>query len=55
LSLTCAAGLARLPQVTLPLATVEACPVGLSLMGARGSDMTLLAFAEEFAADPAET
>ena len=54
LSLTCPAGLARLPQVTLPLATVEGCPVGLSLMGARGSDMTLLAFAEEFAADPGE-
>eukprot|EP00775_Hariotina_reticulata_P011271 gene11271-11421_t len=39
-------GLAGLPQVTLPLATVESCPVGLSFIGPRNSDEQLLALAE---------
>jgi amidase len=38
-----------LPQITLPLAEVEGLPVGLSLMGARGSDEMLIAFAREVA------
>ena len=46
LSLTCVAGLARLPQVSLPLARVEGCPLGLGLIGPRGSDQRLLALAE---------
>lgn len=46
--LTCTAGLAGLPQVTLPLAEVEGCPIGLSLIAAAGNDMMLLAFAEAF-------
>ncbi len=50
LGLTCIAGLARLPQVSLPLAQVEGCPLGLSLIGPAGSDLGLLAFAEAFAA-----
>ena len=50
LGLTCIAGLARLPQVSLPLARVEGCPLGLSLIGPAGSDLALLAFAESFAA-----
>ncbi|MGF1607914.1 MAG: amidase [Kiloniellales bacterium] len=49
LSLTSIAGLARLPQVTLPLAQMEGCPLGLSLIAARGGDALLLAFAERFA------
>jgi amidase len=36
------AGLARLPQVSLPLATLEGCPLGLSLIAARGNDTMLL-------------
>ena len=36
------AGLARLPQVSLPLGTLEGCPIGLSLIGPRGSDRMLL-------------
>jgi amidase len=36
------AGLARLPQVTLPLGTLEGCPLGLSLLGPRGRDRGLL-------------
>jgi amidase len=50
LSLTCIAGLARLPQISLPLARVEGCPLGLSLIGPPGNDLTLLALAEAFAA-----
>lgn len=36
------AGLARLPQISLPLATLEGCPLGLSLIAARGNDIMLL-------------
>ncbi len=40
--LTCTAGLAGLPQVTLPIGTVDGCPVGLSLIGWQGGDEALL-------------
>jgi amidase len=36
------AGLARLPQVSLPLGTLEGCPLGLSLLGPRACDRGLL-------------
>ena len=42
LPMLCIAGLARLPQVSLPLATVNGCPLGLSLIAARGKDTLLL-------------
>ena len=45
LPMLCIAGLARLPQVSLPLATLDGCPLGLSLIAARGNDMMLLALA----------
>jgi len=45
-SLTCVAGHAGLPQVTLPVAECGGCPVGLSLIAARGRDNRLLALAE---------
>jgi len=45
LSLTCIAGLARLPQVSVPAARVADCPVGLSLVGRHGADRQLLALA----------
>ena len=45
IQLTCIAGLTGLPQVNLPLARHADIPVGLSLIGWRGSDMTLLALA----------
>ena len=47
MSLLCIAGLARLPQVSLPLARLEGCPVGLSLVAARGGDMMLLGLAKK--------
>jgi amidase len=43
--LTCIAGLTGLPQVSLPLGVWQGLPVGLSLIGWRGSDRALLAFA----------
>jgi amidase len=42
LSLTSIAGLARLPQVSIPAGRVNGCPVGLSLIGPPGSDRALL-------------
>ena len=54
LSLNGIAGLARLPQVTLPLASVTGCPVGLSLIAGPGQDEMLLAFAQAFCADAAD-
>jgi len=42
LPLLCIAGLARLPQVSLPLAMLDGCPLGLSLIAARGNDTMLL-------------
>jgi amidase len=43
--LTCIAGLTGLPQMSLPIAKSEGMPVGLSLVGWRGADRSLLAFA----------
>jgi amidase len=43
-------GFSGAPEVTLPVARVAGAPVGLSLVGAPGSDRALLAFAEQAAA-----
>jgi len=40
--LTCIAGIAGLPQVTVPAGTVAGCPVGLSFVGWAGGDEALL-------------
>ena len=45
LALTCIAGLAGLPQVTVPVTQLAEYPVGLSLIGAAGTDHQLLALA----------
>jgi amidase len=42
-------GLTGVPQVTIPGASVEGLPVGLSVLGARGSDATLIAVARAMA------
>ncbi len=42
MALTCIAGLSGLPQVSLPVGTVEGCPVGLSFIGWPGGDEALL-------------
>lgn len=43
LTLGAAASLAGLPQVSLPLAEVDGCPFGISLIAPRGADRDLLA------------
>jgi amidase len=40
--LTCSAGLAGLPQVSLPAGTVSGCPAGLSFIGWPGADEAML-------------
>ncbi|MDB5808038.1 MAG: putative amidase [Betaproteobacteria bacterium] len=50
MSLLCIAGLARLPQISLPLARFDGCPLGISLVAARGNDMLLLDIASRLAA-----
>ncbi|TMA87873.1 MAG: amidase [Deltaproteobacteria bacterium] len=45
LPILCIAGLARLPQLSLPLAKLDGCPLGLSLIAARGNDTLLLELA----------
>ena len=43
--LTCLAPMLGFPEVTLPLATVDGCPIGLSLIGPPDGDAMLLAAA----------
>jgi amidase len=45
LTLCSVAGLAGLPVVTLPHATLDGCPLGLSVIAGPGEDEALLAFA----------
>jgi amidase len=40
--LTCTAGVGGLPQINLPVGTVENCPIGLSFIGWPGGDEALL-------------
>ncbi|MBW7477274.1 amidase [Paenibacillus oenotherae] len=42
LQICCIAGLAGLPQVTLPVGRVDGLPVGLSIVAGRGCDLALL-------------
>lgn len=45
MGLLSAAGHARLPQVSLPMATLDGCPLGISLLAAPGKDLMLLELA----------
>jgi amidase len=45
--LTCIAGMAGLPQVNLPIGTLNGCPVGLAFIGWLGGDEALLDLACE--------
>jgi amidase len=49
LTLLCIAGLSRLPQINLPLGRLNGCPIGLSLIGPKDSDMMLLGMARRVA------
>jgi len=50
LMLLCLSGNSGLPQITLPLAEVYGAPLGVSLMGPRGSDKRLMQMAVEIMA-----
>lgn len=50
LSILCISGLSGLPQVTMPLASVDGLPLGLSIIGPRGSDRALVDLALSIAA-----
>ena len=49
MALTSIAGLSGLPQVSLPIGTVDGCPVGLSFVGWPGADEILLDLAVSLA------
>lgn len=48
--LCCHGGLTGVPQVSIPGATVDGLPIGLSIVGSRGSDAALIAAAAAMAA-----
>lgn len=47
LALLCVSGLGGLPQLSLPLASRDGCPIGISLVAARGQDELLLSLAAQ--------
>jgi len=47
--LTCVAGIAGLPQISIPLQTESGKPYGISLLGPAGSDLALLRLATKIA------
>lgn len=49
LALLCVSGLGGLPQLSMPLASIDGLPIGLSLVAARGNDELLLAAARAIA------
>jgi amidase len=48
----CIAGHAGFPQLSMPMATRDGAPLGLSLLGPAGSDRSLLALAARLGAEP---
>jgi len=51
LSMLCMAGLAGVPQISLPVATVAGCPLGLSLVGPAGRDRALIGLGRKLLAE----
>lgn len=47
MKLSCIAGLAGLPQVTLPMLSKSGLPLGLSVIGGHGQDLRLLSWVKE--------
>jgi amidase len=47
MQILCIAGLSGLPQITLPLASLNGLPLGISVIGWRSSEFELLSLAEE--------
>lgn len=46
MAITCIAGLAGLPQVSIPMETADGQPLGVSLLGPAGSDLALIRIAQ---------
>jgi amidase len=44
--LLCVSGLSGFPQLSMPMATREGAPLGISLLGPAGSDRSLVALAQ---------
>ncbi len=49
LAMLCVAGLGGLPQLSIPAGAVRGCPIGMSLVAARGNDKLLLSIAVQLA------
>ena len=49
MAITCIAGLAGLPQVSVPIASADGVPLGVSLLGPAGSDLALVGLARRLA------
>jgi amidase len=49
--LLCIAGLAGLPQLTLPMGQIDGLPLGLSIVGGRGTDTMLLSIAQSVSSE----
>lgn len=49
--LFCVAGMAGLPQVVFPAGQIDGAPIGLSLIGPAGSDLSLIAHARRLSAE----
>ncbi|MCZ6774272.1 MAG: amidase [Proteobacteria bacterium] len=47
MALLCVAGLGGMPQISLPVASLDGLPLGLSILGSNGSDLQLLSLATE--------
>jgi amidase len=54
INLLCLSGLAGTPQVSMPLAHRLGAPLGISIMGPRGSDLSLVRLAARLAKEAAE-
>jgi amidase len=52
ISLLCIANHGAFPQISFPLATLDGCPVGLSIIGRRNSDHALLRLARRLFSSP---
>jgi amidase len=50
IQMLCLAGLSGFPQVSLPLGQRLGAPLGLSLLGPSGSDLSLVGLARQIAA-----
>jgi len=48
MQLSCIAGLSGLPQITIPVATLQGAPIGLSIIAGKGQDIRLLQWVKDW-------